>query len=163
VAALRAAAFLDRDGTLNRPAPAGEYIETPEQLVLLPGAAEAVELLHAHGYVCVVVSNQRGVALGRMSAAGLSAVDARLRATVAVDASYYCTHGLPAACPCRKPAPGLLVRAARDHGLDLARSWMVGDSDTDMQAGARAGCRSLRVAPEPGALLHAAQTIVANP
>jgi D-glycero-D-manno-heptose 1,7-bisphosphate phosphatase len=156
---LRRAVFLDRDGTLNRPAAPGDYITEPSALELLDGADEAVRSLHQAGYLCVVVSNQRGVALRRMSDAQLAAVDDRLRELVAVDHSYYCTHGLEERCPCRKPEPGLLIRAGAELELDLAGSWMIGDRETDCEAGRRAGCRTIRVEPQDGALLAAVQAI----
>jgi D-glycero-D-manno-heptose 1,7-bisphosphate phosphatase len=155
------AVFLDRDGTLNRPAPPGDYIRGPEELELLAGAAEAVELLHGAGYLCVVVSNQRGVALQLMSSRALEAVDERLHELVDVDRSYYCIHGLEDRCDCRKPRPGMLVRAASELRLDLGRSWMVGDSETDCRAGLEVGCRTVRVKPRDGALLQAARMIAA--
>jgi D-glycero-D-manno-heptose 1,7-bisphosphate phosphatase len=162
VAAMRPAVFLDRDGTLNRAAAPGAYVCAAGELELLGGAAAAVELVRRAGYLCVVVSNQRGVALGQMSGDDLIAVDARLRELVMLDGAYYCTHGLENGCGCRKPEPGLLLRAARDLGIDLRASWMVGDSATDVEAGRRAGCRTLRVRPVDGALLAAAQTILAD-
>ncbi len=161
MAAVRPAVFLDRDGTLNVPAAPGEYLSDPGELRLLHGAAEAVALLRGAGYVCVVVSNQRGVALAKMSQAQLDAVDARLRELVDVERSYYCTHGLEDGCDCRKPCPGLLLRAEAELQLDLSRSWMIGDSDTDCEAGRRAGCRTVKVKPIDGMLLAAASEIVA--
>lgn len=156
------AVFLDRDGTLNRPAAPGEYIAEPSALRVLGGADEAVARLRDAGYLCVVVSNQRGVALGRMTGAQLAAVDERLRELVAVDHSYYCTHGLDDRCACRKPEPGLLTRAGAELDLDLTRSWMIGDRETDCEAGRRAGCRTIRVEPEDGALLAAVNSITAG-
>jgi D-glycero-D-manno-heptose 1,7-bisphosphate phosphatase len=164
---MRRAVFLDRDGTLNRPALPGEYVRAAYEVELLDGAAAAVALLARAGYLCVVVSNQRGVALGQMTGEDLYAVDTRLRDLVAgagaeLDGTYYCTHGLEDGCDCRKPSPGLITRAARELGIELSASWMVGDSATDVEAGARAGCRTLRVRPVDGALLAAAQTILAD-
>ena len=157
------AVFLDRDGTLNRPAGPGDYITAPDQLRLLGGAATAVALLRSAGYACVVVSNQRGVSLGLMTAAALRAVDDRLRALAAIDASYYCTHGLHEACACRKPRAGLLIRAAAELDIDLQRSWIVGDRESDCEAGRRVGCRSLLIEPRDGALLAAARSIIPLP
>ena len=163
MAALRPAAFLDRDGTLNWPAQPGRYICDPADLHLFAGAADAVKRLRQHGYACVVVSNQRGVSLGHLTEDRLKEVDSRLRELVPLDGSYYCTHGLETGCACRKPRPGLLVRAADELGLDLARSVMIGDSQTDLDAGHRAGCRVVKVAPANGALLDAACGITASP
>jgi D-glycero-D-manno-heptose 1,7-bisphosphate phosphatase len=164
---MRRAVFLDRDGTLNRPALPGEYVQAAYEVELLGGAATAVAMLARAGYLCVVVSNQRGVALGSMTDEDLHAVDARLRDLVAaggaeLNATYYCTHGLDDGCDCRKPSPGLLMRAAQELDIELSASWMVGDSATDAEAGERAGCRTIRVRPVDGALLAAAQTILAD-
>jgi D-glycero-D-manno-heptose 1,7-bisphosphate phosphatase len=156
---VKRAVFLDRDGTINRPALPGEYIKCPQEFALLGGAVEAVALLRRSGYACVVVSNQRGVALRLMSKLELAAVDTRLRELVDIDRSYYCTHGLEDRCACRKPEPGMLVRAAAELELDLARSWMVGDSESDCEAGRRVGCRTVRLQPRDGALLEAARMI----
>ena len=156
-----AAVFLDRDGTLNCPAGSDRYITEVADLILLDGAAEAVDVLRRAGFTIVVVSNQRGVARGLMTAQRLAELDARLRELVEIDAAYYCPHGYADACECRKPAPGMLLRAAAEHGLDLERSWMVGDAATDIEAGERAGCMTRRVAPVDGALLDAARAIVA--
>jgi D-glycero-D-manno-heptose 1,7-bisphosphate phosphatase len=157
------AVFLDRDGTINRSPAPGDYISDPADLRLLDGAADAITLLHACSHACVVVSNQRGIALGRMNGQQLSAVDARLHELVDLDGSYYCVHGLDDDCPCRKPRAGLLLRAAADLGLDLAHSWMIGDSDSDIEAGRRAGCHTIKVAARDGALLAAARRIAAIP
>ena len=160
MAALRKAAFLDRDGTLNRPPPPGRYITDPDDLHLLDGVPAAVSELRRHGYACVVVSNQRGVALGDLTPGGLAAIDARLRELVELDGSYYCTHHREVKCGCRKPEPGLLLRAAAELELDLASSLMIGDSESDLEAGRRAGCISVKVAPFDGRLLAAVTDIM---
>ena len=167
MATLSRAAFLDRDGTLNRPPAPGSYVESADALELLVGAAEAVALLSRAGYRCVVVSNQRGVAIGCMTEDDLVRVDARLRELLAaagapIAASYYCTHGLDTGCDCRKPRPGLILRAARELGLDPGRSWMFGDSPNDVEAGRRAGCEAQMVRAADGALLAAVRTMVAH-
>jgi D-glycero-D-manno-heptose 1,7-bisphosphate phosphatase len=167
VAAMRRAVFLDRDGTLNRPPAPGDYLRRADEVELLGGAAAAVALLARAGYLCVLASNQRGVALGLMSDEELASVDARLRGLLAaggaeLSRSYYCTHGSGEGCGCRKPEPGLLLRAANELEIELGASWMVGDTPTDLEAGVRAGCRTLRVLPVDGGLLAAAQTILAD-
>ena len=160
---LTPAVFLDRDGTLIRPAAAGDYIRTPAQVELLRGAGHAVGMLRRAGYLCVVVSNQRGVALGLMTENDLAAVDMRVRAVVGgFDASYYCTHSIGAECDCRKPEPGLLLRAAKEFRIDLSASWMIGDQPTDLDAGAAAGCRTLQVQPRDFSLLDAAHSLIAG-
>jgi D-glycero-D-manno-heptose 1,7-bisphosphate phosphatase len=144
--------FLDRDGTLNEPPPTGEYVERPQQLQLLPGAAAALRLLNRAGVWTALVTNQRGVALGRMSAADLDAVHARLGELLAhggahLDAIYACPHGL-GECDCRKPQAGMLLQAQREQPtLDFAQAAIVGDSDNDVQAGRRLGLRTVMIVP----------------
>ena len=119
---MRRAVFLDRDGTLNRAALPGEYVQAAYEVELLGGAAAAVAMLARAGYLCVVVSNQRGVALGHMTGEDLHAVDARLRDLVAaggagLDATYYCTHGLDDGCDMRTAAHPL--DGTRAHPVTL--------------------------------------------
>lgn len=148
------AVFLDKDGTLVDDVP---YNCDPASIRLMRGAAEGLQALHAAGYALVVVSNQSGVALGRFPEEALQAVETRLRtllAEVGVPLTgFYCCPHLPSgtiprcaiACSCRKPQPGLLREAARQHGLDPACSWMVGDILHDVEAGRRAGCRTILI------------------
>lgn len=137
------AVFLDRDGVLNRYLP-GDYVKTPNELDLLPGAGEAVARLNTLGYPVYVISNQQGVAKGLMSDADLRAVDAKLRAGVtaaggAILESYYCTDHKNTGSTRRKPEPGMILQAADEHDLDLPRSVFVGDTETDAQAARAAG------------------------
>jgi D-glycero-D-manno-heptose 1,7-bisphosphate phosphatase len=135
--------FLDRDGTLNVKAAEGEYITSPAELVLLPGAAKAVAALNAAGLRTVLVTNQRWLSEPSADPARFVAINDRLEQLLAdegarLDAAYYCPHAA-GSCDCRKPLGGMLLRAAREHGLDLAESVMIGDSDTDVMAGRAAG------------------------
>lgn len=135
--------FLDRDGTINVKAADGEYIRSPEELVLLPGAARAVAALNAAGLRTVLVTNQRWLSEPAAAAERFDAIQDRLEQLLAdqgarLDAVYHCPHAA-ASCDCRKPGAGMLVRAAREHGFALAESVMIGDSETDMQAGRAAG------------------------
>jgi D-glycero-D-manno-heptose 1,7-bisphosphate phosphatase len=144
------AAFLDRDGVINRKAPDGHYITRWEDFEFLPRVAEAIRLLERGGFSVIVVSNQRCVAKGLLTIAELELIHQRMRKQLAaadavLTAVYYCPHDNGQSCSCRKPAPGMLFQAAREHGIDLASSWMVGDSDIDMEAGKAAGCRTVRV------------------
>lgn len=145
----RPAVFLDKDGTLVEDVP---YNVDPALLRFTPGALQGLRLLLGAGYHLVVVSNQPGLALGhfdraawrRLQLALTRALDA---AGIALHGFYACPHA-PApdrtpACACRKPAPGLFLQAASALNLDMARSWMVGDILDDVEAGHRAGCRSV--------------------
>jgi D-glycero-D-manno-heptose 1,7-bisphosphate phosphatase len=144
--------FLDKDGTLIENLP---YNVDPARMRLAPTALDALAKLHAHGYTLVVVTNQPGVALGKFEERALRAVEQRLREMLAqagapLAGMYACPHypGAPVMryaieCGCRKPQAGLLWKAAREHDIDLARSWMVGDILDDIEAGRRAGCRTV--------------------
>lgn len=142
------AVFLDKDGTLVVDVP---YDVDPDRVRLADEAGPALAALAAAGYRLVVVSNQPGVAYGYFDGAALLAVHRRVQDLLAphgvrLDGFVWCPHaprdGRPA-CPCRKPAPGLLLRASRQLGLDLARSWLVGDILDDVEAGRAAGCRTV--------------------
>lgn len=153
------AVFLDRDGVINAALydPAEGKLDTPyrlEDFRLLPGVGQAVRAINEMGLLAVVVSNQPGVAKGKCDYAFLEAVNADLTARLArqrahLDAIYYCLHhpdavdeSLRIDCDCRKPKPGLLLRAARELEIDLASSFMVGDSPKDIEAGLAAGCQT---------------------
>jgi D-glycero-D-manno-heptose 1,7-bisphosphate phosphatase len=150
----RPAVFLDRDGTLIEEV---NYLAHPDQVRLFAGAADAVRTLNARGVPVVVVTNQAGVARGYFPEARIAEVHARLDELLAaagarVDGYYACPHHPDAAderyrvaCGCRKPSPGLLRRAETELRLDLSRSCMIGDKESDLEAGARAGCRPILV------------------
>ena len=151
------AVFLDRDGVINRKAPRGEYIVRWEEMEFLPGAVEAIALLNHAGLAVIVVSNQRCIANGLITIAELDSLhermcDAIARSGATIDAVYYCPHELQPPCSCRKPLPGMLLKAARTHEIDLAASWMIGDSDIDVEAGRSAGCNTIQLleSNEPG-------------
>jgi D-glycero-D-manno-heptose 1,7-bisphosphate phosphatase len=146
--------FLDRDGTLNVKAPEGSYVASPADLVLLPGAADAVRRLNLAGVFVVLVTNQRGIARGLVSPDAHARVMERLTEELAsagahLDAAYVCPHEMES-CDCRKPAPGLLLQAARAHpGIDLSDAVTVGDAESDIAAGAAAGTGTIRLATQP--------------
>lgn len=147
---MRPAVFLDRDGTLNEEV---DYLHKPEELALIPGAAAAVARLNARDIPVVVVTNQSGIGRGYYAMEDFERVMDRMAELLAgegarMDAVYVAPHheqGLGDFAhpdhPDRKPNPGMLHRAAEAHGLDLTRSWMVGDKAIDLAAGRAAGCR----------------------
>lgn len=149
---MSAALFIDKDGTLIENLP---FNVDPARMRLTEGMPELLAHVAASGLKLVVVSNQSGAARGLFDEAALQAVGERLATLVAdaggrLDACYFCPHlpdgqvaSLAIDCGCRKPRPGLLLRAAHDLKLDLADSWMLGDILDDVEAGHRAGCRSL--------------------
>lgn len=144
----RPAAFLDRDGVLNRRAPPHQYIALPAQLRLLPGAGSALRSLQDMGLALVVVTNQQGVGKGEMTPNDLDAVHEVMSARLAsfgvrLDGIYACPHLESAGCDCRKPRPGLLLRAAAELDLAPAQSVVFGDSPADTEAGHAAGCGTL--------------------
>jgi len=156
------AVFLDRDGVIN------ELVYHPEldisgapfqasEFRLISGAAEAIHLLNRAGYLVVVISNQPDVAKGRMTLDAFEEIRRKLKEELAeagayLDAEYYCMHHPQAVveqfkvtCDCRKPKPGLLLRAAREHDIDISQSWFVGDNVSDIEAGKGAGCRTVLI------------------
>ena len=144
------AVFLDRDGVINRKPRDGEYVTRWEDLHLIPGAVEGIGLLNGAGFRVIVVTNQRCVAKGLITVAELEEMHNRMSDLLAqsganVDAIYYCPHEVEPVCRCRKPAPGMLLDASRDLGIDLAASWMIGDSEIDVEAGKNAGCKTARL------------------
>jgi D-glycero-D-manno-heptose 1,7-bisphosphate phosphatase len=138
------AVFLDRDGVLNAYLP-GDYVKTPAEMALIPGAAIAVRRLNDASIPVIVISNQQGVGKGLMTEDDLNTVTASLRASLDteagahIDRCYYCTDLKSANSQRRKPAPGMLLEAAEDFGLALSETIFVGDSPTDIAAGAAAG------------------------
>jgi D-glycero-D-manno-heptose 1,7-bisphosphate phosphatase len=148
------AVFLDKDGTLVEDVP---YNVDPARIRLAARCAAGLRSLSAAGYRLLVISNQSGVARGFFPEEALAAVERRLcellgEMGVPLAGFYYCPHhpdGQISAyarwCPCRKPQPGLLLRAAAAHGVDLTRSWFIGDILNDVEAGRRAGCRTVLI------------------
>jgi D-glycero-D-manno-heptose 1,7-bisphosphate phosphatase len=144
------AVFLDRDGVIIRKPSEGQYVTRWEEMNVLPGVVEAIGLLNRSKFRVVVVSNQRCVAKGLITAHELDSMHRRMCEQLAtggatIDGVYYCPHEKWPACSCRKPAPGMLLEAAREYQLNLAASWMIGDSEVDIEAGRNAGCKTARL------------------
>ena len=156
------AVFLDRDGVVNRLIYYREQgvIDSPftaQQFQLFPGVSEAIKKYHEIGYKVILVSNQPGIAKGQMSEQTFEEIRSKMKEELAkegtfLDGEYYCFHypeakieKLKANCECRKPKPGLLLQAAKEMGIDLPHSWMIGDGLTDVKAGKDAGAKTILV------------------
>ena len=170
------AIFLDRDGTINKYV---GFLRTIDDFELIHGVAEAIRFINESGYLAIVVTNQPVIARGEVTVEQLQEIHNKMETLLGnagayVDAIYFCPHHqhkgfegeipeLKIECDCRKPKPGLLLTAAKDFNIDLSRSWMVGDSESDMLAGDAAGCRSLQIATanvSTAPLLEAVQQIL---
>ncbi|HJC24894.1 MAG TPA: HAD-IIIA family hydrolase [Candidatus Eisenbergiella merdavium] len=176
------AVFLDRDGTLNKYV---GFLTDIDDFELVDAAAEAVNLIHSKGYLCIVVTNQPVVARGEVTFAQLDAIHNKMETLLGlegayIDGLYYCPHhphkGYPGEvawlkteCSCRKPRPGMLLRAAEEFNICLSDSWMAGDGENDILAGKNAGCRTALIGSGEGkkygqdmnaeSLLHFAQRL----
>jgi D-glycero-D-manno-heptose 1,7-bisphosphate phosphatase len=158
---VKRAVFLDRDGVITREPP--YYAHKVSQLELLPGAAAAIRRLNEQGFLVVIVSNQAGIGRGYYGEADMVSFNRAMQdrlgeAGARIDAVYFCPHHPEAGlgellrdCDCRKPKPGMLVRAGEELDIDLRRSFMVGDRATDIEAGKRAGCMTVLVRTGYGA------------
>jgi D-glycero-D-manno-heptose 1,7-bisphosphate phosphatase len=146
----RRAVFLDRDGTLMEEV---HYCNDPGRVRVFPGVAGALARFRHAGWLVVVVTNQSGLATGKISPAQYGAVHAELIRQLhgQVDAVYFCADHPQSPTPRRKPGSGMLLEAAAEHGIDLSRSWMIGDKDVDVACGRGAGCRTILVRTGYGA------------
>ncbi len=142
--------FLDRDGVINIKLPEDNYISNIQQFKFIPGAIEALKILRDLEYLLIVVTNQRGIARGLMSGEDLTIVhdymSEKLSSNgVTLDGIYYCPHDKHDDCSCRKPKPGMLLSAMEDFDIDLSRSFLVGDSDSDIRAGKSVGTHTVLI------------------
>ncbi|MEN3368296.1 MAG: D-glycero-D-manno-heptose 1,7-bisphosphate phosphatase [Verrucomicrobiota bacterium] len=169
------AVFLDRDGTLMRDV---DYCGDPKEVEVFQGAADALRRLKANGYKLIVITNQSGVGRGYFTEEDYRKVEAEFARQLGeglLDGSYHCTDVPGTNSTRRKPAPGMVLEAQRDHGLDLSRSWFVGDKASDIDCGQNAGVRTILVETGYGAgerncgadsiardLAHAAEIILAE-
>lgn len=153
---MRKAVFLDRDGLINVQAPPHRYITKWEDFRFQTGVAESIRALNEAGYLVLVVTNQRGVARGMMTLEMVKDVHRHMCAALSeagahIDGIYICPHN-EGECHCRKPEIGLFLQAERDFPIDKAASWMVGDNDTDVEAGCRYGVRTILTTKLPEAV-----------
>ena len=140
---MRRCLFLDRDGVINAAPPAGEYILRWDQFRLLTEVVSWIRLFKAAGYLAIVITNQRGIALGQHSEADLMALHEKMRAALAAEGAFlddifYCPHA-EGTCDCRKPLPGMIVQAQPKWDIDLSASLLIGDGERDRQLAARCG------------------------
>ena len=159
---------LDRDGVINQRVVDG-YVTCWEKFVFLPGVLDALRLLHEEDYRAIVVSNQQGVGKGLMSAADLEEITRRFVAEVkaqggGIHGVYYCTHRAQEDCLCRKPKPGLLLRAQAEHHFAFQQTFLVGDTESDLRVAHAVGCPAIMVSDAPPAglerLPHAPRAVV---
>jgi len=155
------AVFLDRDGTINK---YNGFVKNPDEFELIPGVASAIRRLNEEGYLVIVVTNQPVIARGDTTVEGLNEIHNKMETLLGnegayVDAIYYCRHHphkgyegevpeLKIECECRKPKPGMLLKAAQDYNIDLNESFMIGDSENDVLAGLNAGCKTILIGNE---------------
>jgi D-glycero-D-manno-heptose 1,7-bisphosphate phosphatase len=152
----RPAVFLDRDGVLNRTSVRDGTPCPPsclEEVEILAGVPEALQLLAGQGFPLIVVTNQPDVARGTQTAERVEQINQFLMCQLPLTAVYTCCHDNTDNCDCRKPRPGMLLRAAKEHAIDLSRSFMVGDRWGDVEAGRAAGCKTILI-PLPYSQAH---------
>ena len=142
--------FLDRDGTLNIRPPQACYIESAYDFKWLPNARQAIKRLNDKGYEIILISNQPGIARGKLSEETLHEIHKKMnndlqKMGAKIQHIYYCQHNWDEGCDCRKPKPGMLFQAQKDLSLDLTHCWMLGDDERDMHAGGDAGCKCMYI------------------
>lgn len=138
--------FLDRDGTINKRPKRASYVEKPEDFVWMPGAIEAIKLLKKNGFIIFVITNQAGIARGKLTNEMLSKIHKKmqmdlLKYELYIDDVFYCPHSWNEGCFCRKPNPGMIFDAQKKYSLNLSKCYFIGDDERDMEAGMRAGCK----------------------
>ena len=156
--------FLDRDGTIAKDVP---YCPGPEQFELLPGAYEGIKKLNTAGFKVILVTNQSGIGRGYFTEDALGLVHEKMKADLAargahLDGIYYCPHHPDENCDCRKPKPKLILQAAEEHHIDLARSYFIGDTANDIAAGKASGCRTVLIAQKGQAIQSQPDYVVNN-
>lgn len=158
--------FLDRDGTLDVRPPKACYVEKPEDFIWLPGAKEAVKKLKDAGYFIILVSNQAGIAMGRITDEDVARVNEKMQDDLleigaCIDAIYYCPHGWDSTCSCRKPKPGMLYQAQKDYSINLPECYLIGDDERDIQTAENADVKGILV-DENYTLLDAVNDLLAG-
>ena len=142
--ALSPAVFVDRDGTIMKDC---DYCSDPKDVRIFPGVPEALRRLKARGFKLIVITNQSGIGRGLMTVEQYRSVEAEVLRQVdgLIDATYFCPDVPGQHSSCRKPSPGMILQANREHGIDLSRSFFIGDKEIDVECGRNAGVRTIRV------------------
>lgn len=146
----RKCVFLDRDGVINKKAPEGDYIRSWNEFKFLPGIKETIKKLNNAGFLTIIISNQSGIAIGIMSEEDLKEIHIKMLEELSktganIDSIYHCPHNEKDNCACRKPKTGMLLKAKEDFNIDLTKSWIIGDSESDIIAGQKAGCKTILI------------------
>jgi len=142
------AVFLDRDGIINKECK--DYVKNVNELVIFPEIVQFIQKLKENNFLIVVITNQSPINRGIMTESDLNNIHQTIQKFLKnngtnIDAFYYCPHKPDEGCYCRKPNPGLLIKAAEDFEIDLKKSWMIGNNDSDVKAGFLAGCKSKKI------------------
>jgi histidinol-phosphate phosphatase family protein len=148
---LKKAVFFDRDGVINKVR--RDYVKTVAELEIVPHIVEPIKRLRDTGFLIVVITNQSAINRGLTTIEKIEQIHAAIQSFLkkngtTIDRFYYCSHRPDENCDCRKPKPGLFLRAAAELSIDLKSSWMIGDEDIDLQAATAAGCRSIKIGNE---------------
>ena len=143
--------FLDRDGVINKKL-IGEYVKTLEEFEILPGVKEAIKKFHDLGYLVIVITNQQGIGKGLMTEEDLKKIhEYMVKELEYIDDIFYCPH-LEGTCDCRKPRPGMLLKAQEKWNIDFSKSWMIGDDDRDVLCGKSVGCKTIKIGEDKNKL-----------
>ena len=146
----RKCVFLDRDGVINKKAPEGDYIKSWNEFKFLPGIKETIKKLNNVGFLTIIISNQSGIAKGFMTEQDLKDIHKKMieelkKIGAKIDGIYYCPHDEKDNCNCRKPKIGMFLKAKEDFNIDLNKSWIIGDSKSDIIAGQKARCKTMLI------------------
>jgi D,D-heptose 1,7-bisphosphate phosphatase len=142
------AVFLDRDGVLNRKR--DDYVKSVDEFVMLENVPEAIRLLNKSGFLTIIITNQSAVNRGYLSHEKLGQIHDFMNFQLkkydcSIDAIYYCPHTPNENCDCRKPKPGLIRKAIEEHSIDINKSWLIGDSETDVMSGTQIGIKTIQI------------------
>jgi D-glycero-D-manno-heptose 1,7-bisphosphate phosphatase len=161
------AIFLDRDGVINEVlSERVRYVNKPEDFYLLPGVADAIAIFRKLGYLIFVVTNQGGIGMGYMKLSVLKSIHRKMREVLLmeneqaiIDDIAYCPHRPRDGCDCRKPKPGMIIDLAEKYNIDLSQSYMIGDMESDIEAGRSAGCKTVWIGKDFDSLIEFAEKL----